>query len=113
MQRLNLASLAVAAALLGSPSSAAKRRPPLPVPKNPLDLAKPTWIPTSVARGEAEPRVNQGLRIGSLYPAPATHKHPQPAEAIALFNASDEPVRLSGLRIEVMSYKRGKKKMDR
>ncbi len=112
MQRLHLTSLgAVAAALLTSPSYAAKRLPPLPVAKNPLDLAKPTWIPDPVARGESAPKSSAGIRIGSLYPAPATDKHPQPAEAIALFNASDEPVRLSGLRIEVVSYKRGQQKI--
>ena len=97
-------------ALLASPSYAAKRRAPLPVAENPLDLAKPTWVAQTVARGADQPAASMGVRIGSVYPAPATDKHPQPAEAIALINASDEPVRLSGLRLEVVRFKRGKKK---
>jgi phosphatidylserine/phosphatidylglycerophosphate/cardiolipin synthase-like enzyme len=98
------------AALAAAPALAAKRKraAPLPVPENPLDLATPTWFTPETPRGASKAKVAKGLRIGAIYPAPQTDKNPQPAEAISLFNSSSEPIRLSGLRLEVSSYRRGK-----
>ena len=100
----------LALAVFGSQPAHAAKRKPLPVPKDPLALATPTWTAGSAARGRVASQPGKGLRLGAVYPAPPTHKHPQPAEAISLFNASPEPIKLSGLRVEVVSYKRGQEK---
>ena len=97
-------------AIFGSQPAHAAKRKPLPVPKDPLALATPTWTAGSAARGSVASQPGKGLRLGAVCPAPPTHKHPQPAEAISLFNASPEPIKLSGLRVEVVSYKRGQEK---
>ena len=56
----------LALAVFGSQPAHAAKPKPLPVPKDPLALATPTWTAGPAARGRVASQPGKGLRLGAV-----------------------------------------------